>query len=64
MLNNEPIDRVKSDRICFFPRPRENVDAFYEYFIIPLAALLILPCYLYRRTLTAAATVAEQEILE
>ena len=50
MLNNEPIDRVKSDRICFFPRPRENVDAFYEYFIIPLVMIICLPCYLLARS--------------
>ena len=61
-INNEQIRDLQADRICLFPGP--EMTPFYEYFIIPLAALLILPCYLYRRTLIAAATVAEQEILE
>ena len=54
MLNNEPIDRVKSDRICFFPRPRENVEAFYEYFVIPLLMVVCLPCYLLVRSRSPA----------
>ena len=56
-LNDEPISRLKSNRICFFPR--QNVDAIYEYFIIPLAMIICLPCYLISRSPTVARKIRQ-----